>query len=88
MSENGSIGTATPELKSSRPMCSCELTVDEKGKWELKPESSTECVTTLESMAGSLGPNTREYLASHITPRTPEMEKAVERLKDSNQKTE
>ena len=86
MSEKGSTGMAKPELKSSGPMCTCELTVDERGKWELKPESSSECVTTVESMANTLGPNSREYLATHITPMTPEMEKAVKKLTDSSQK--
>jgi hypothetical protein len=88
MSEKGSSGTADPKLKSSGPICSCELTVDEKGRWELRPESSTECITTVESMASSLGPNSREYLATHIAPGTPEMEKVVKKLKDSNQRAE
>jgi len=88
MSENSSARRANPQVKSSGPMCSCELTVNEKGKWELKPESSSECITTVESMTNSLGPNSREYLAMHIKPRTPEMEEAVKRLKDSNQKAE
>jgi hypothetical protein len=69
-------------------MCLCELTIDQKGKWQLKPESSAECVATLESMAGTLGPNSREYLATHITPKNPEIEEAVKKLRDPNQKTE
>jgi len=75
-------------LRASAPTCLCELEVDEKGKWQLKPESSVECVATVKSMAVTLGPNSREYLASHITPDTPEMQEAVMKLKNTGQKPE
>ncbi len=85
MVENISTRKADPQLKSSGPVCSCELTVDERGTWQLKPESNTECIATIESMTSSLGPNSREYLAAHITSASPTMENAVKKLKDTNQ---
>lgn len=88
MSENSSIVASAPSPRASAPTCLCELAVDENGKWQLKPESTTECVTTVESMAATLGPNSREYLATHITPDTPEMQEAVKKLKTNHQRPE
>jgi len=87
MSENESKPPETMKEKAPAQSCTCNLVANDQGSWELKADSSPECVGTVETLANSLGPNARHYLAKHISPNGEAMEKAVNKLEGSKETT-
>jgi len=81
--QNANQDSGRENRKDTSKGCTCEL-VAKDGSWELRPESSSDCVQTVEALNQSLGPNAKTYLGTHIIPQSPEIDQAVQKLKNAN----
>ena len=81
--QNSNQDSGRENVKDTSKGCTCELVVKDGG-WELRPESSSDCVQTVEALNESLGPNAKAYLSTHIVPQSPEINEAVQKLKNAN----